>query len=294
MKKLLVIWIVLLQLPVSAQTFTEKISKQFSFEKKGEHNALVIANINGSIKISGYEGDQIIVELTRTIRGKTEARLEKGKAEIKLGVIDLADTIILYTDGLCSTFGKNANRKRQNMSNWSYEWNNQRNEDCKTQADHTFDYVVKVPYSLNVSVSTVNNGDVTIENTAGAMSASNINGSITLTGISKQSYAHTINGNVDITYKKNPDKPCRFYTHNGDINAWFQKGLSAELSFESFNGDLYTNVAQLESLPLLVEKKDTDRGIKFKIKGNRFRVGAGGPLLDFETFNGDVYLKEKI
>lgn len=294
MKKLIVIGMVMASLAASAQTFTEKITKQLSFEKKGEQNALIIANINGSVKVVGYEGSEVQVELTRTIRGKTEARLEKGKAEIKLGIIDLADTLILYTQGLCNQFGRQTGRNRNGFkSNWGYDWNSRNDDECKSPADHTFNYVVKVPYAIHVSVSTVNQGDVTIENAGGVVNVNNVNGAITLTGISKEATAHTINGNVDITYAKNPTSPCRFYTLNGDINAWVQKGLSAELNFDSFNGDFYTNLARLESMPLVVEKKNSDKGVKYKIKGNRFRAGAGGPLLDFETFNGDVYLKEK-
>ena len=109
---------------------------------------------------------------------------------------------------------------------------------------------------------------------------------------SKIDPTHTINGDVDITYTKNPVQPCKFYTLNGDINAWFQKGLAAELSFESFNGNFFTNVQKLESMPVEVEKKQTDNGMKYKVNGNRFKVGTGGVRLDFETFNGNVYLKE--
>jgi DUF4097 and DUF4098 domain-containing protein YvlB len=135
---------------------------------------------------------------------------------------------------------------------------------------------------------------VEVENLKGGIVANNVNGSIKLSNISREASASTINGNVDITYTRNPEKPCRFYTLNGDINAWFQKGLSANMSFESFNGELFTNVPQLESLPVVVEKKDTSKGTKFKVNGNRFKVGNGGVVLDFETFNGDVYVKEKI
>jgi hypothetical protein len=66
------------------------------------------------------------------------------------------------------------------------------------------------------------------------------------------------------------------------------------MSFESFNGELFTNVPQLESLPAEVERKETSVGTKYKVNGNRFKVGNGGVILDFETFNGDVYIKEKI
>ena len=295
MKTIIFIITILIQYTVSAQSFTEKITKELSFEKKGVDNALMISNINGNVKVTGYDGDKVMVEVTRTIKGKTPERLEKGKAQIKLGIIDRADTIILYTEGLCSRFGKSSKKNGDwgQRNGWGYQWND-KDDDCKELVDYTFDYVIKVPMSVNLLVSTVNQGDLEIENLRGSIMANNVNGSIKLSNISREATASTINGNVDITYTKNPEKACRFYTLNGDINAWFQKGLSANMSFESFNGELFTNVPRLESLPVAIEKKETEKGTKFKVNGNRFKVGDGGVVLDFETFNGDVYVKEKI
>ncbi|MBL7862467.1 MAG: hypothetical protein JNJ65_14975 [Cyclobacteriaceae bacterium] len=280
---------------VFSQSFTEKINKELMFEKKGVNNALLIANINGSVTVTGYDGEKIMVEVTRTIKAKTPERLENAKAHIRLGFLDRADTLIFYTEGLCSRFGKTSKKKGDwtHKNGWGYLWSEGK-DDCDEKADYSFDYVVRVPKSVNLLVSTVNQGDLKIENVAGGVVANNVNGSIELTGLSREASAHTINGDVDISYEKNPQKPCRFYTLNGDINAWFQKGLAAELSFESFNGELYTNVNGLESLPVQMEKESTKNGVKYKINGNRFKIGAGGVLLDFETFNGNVYLKEKI
>jgi hypothetical protein len=295
MKTIILLVTTLVQSSVFSQSFTEKITRELSFEKKGVDNALMIANINGSITVMGYDGDKVLVEVTRTINAKTQERLEKGKAQIKLGILDRADTIILYTEGICSRFGRTSKKKGDwtHCNGWGYQWSDQ-GDDCKELCDYSFNYVIKVPMSINLLVSTVNNGDVNIENLSGSIVANNVNGSIKLSGISREASASTINGNVDITYAKNPDKACRFYTLNGDINAWFQKGLAATMSFESFNGELFTNVPRLESLPVAIEKKETGKGIKFKVNGNRFKVGDGGVLLDFETFNGDVYVKEKI
>ncbi len=295
MKTLSFILSILLYHSAFAQSFTEKITKELSFEKKGVDNALMIANINGHVSVTGYDGDVILVEVTRTIKAKTDERLEKGKAQINLGILDRADTIILYTEGLCSRFGKNSKNggEWRQRNGWGYNWN-QQHDDCKELCDYSFDYVVKVPRSVNLLISTVNQGDLKVENVGGSIVAHNVNGSINLSGITREATAHTVNGDVDITYSKNPLKPCRFYTLNGDINAWFQKGLAADLTFESFNGELFTNVSHLESLPVVVEKKDTQKGIKYKVNGNRFKIGSGGVVLDFETFNGNVYLKEKI
>ncbi|MBL0741256.1 DUF4097 family beta strand repeat-containing protein [Chryseolinea lacunae] len=280
-------------LPLAAQTHTEKVVKELSFEKKNAANAVMIANINGSIKVVGYEGEKILVEVTKTINAKSAARLEKGKSEIQLGVVDLADSLILYVAGECGSFGKQDHKhNNHNNRNWGYSWNNNC-DNCRHDYDYKMDFVVKVPYSINLSVSTVNNGDVDVENVKGAVMANNVNGSIRLQNLIGEAEASTINGNVDVEYAKNPPQDCRFYTLNGDINAWFQKGLAANLSFESFNGSFYTNIEKLEPMPVTVEKKDSNKGIKYKVNDNRFKVGTGGANLDFETFNGDVYLKEK-
>ncbi len=68
-----------------AQRHSEKITKELTFEKKSEANALMISNINGDIKVEGYSGDKILVEVEKIIIGKTEARLEKGKARNSTG-----------------------------------------------------------------------------------------------------------------------------------------------------------------------------------------------------------------
>ncbi len=298
-KLTIIIYAFALQMCV-AQTFTDKITKEYSFEKKGAENALMIANINGDVKVTGYDGDKVIVEVTRTIRAKTNERLEQGKAELTLGSIDQADTLLFFVEGGCNEFGRNKRNKHNNdnwgsRGGWGYEWNNNgRGRDCNPPYDYTLDFLVKVPVSVNLMLSTINDGDVIVENTKGALKVENVNGSIKLSKISSEATATTVNGDVDIEYLSNPVKDCRFYSLNGDINAWFQKGLAANMSFESFNGDFFTNVDRLESLPVMVEKEQRSEGTKYKVKGNRFKIGNGGVFLDFETFNGDVYLKEKI
>jgi DUF4097 and DUF4098 domain-containing protein YvlB len=155
------------------------------------------------------------------------------------------------------------------------------------------DFVLKVPKGVFLSISTINEGNIDIAHVSGGVQASNINGSIKMTDLVSEASASTINGDVDIEYASNPKKDCRFYTLNGDINALFQKGLAANMSFESFNGDFFTNIEKLEPLPAQIEKRKDEKGMKFKVNDSRYKVGSGGAFLDFETFNGNVYLKEK-
>ncbi len=277
---------------VTAQTFSETINKELAFAKVGVENTVLVANINGDIHVVGYEGTKVIVEILKKITAKTQSRVEAGKQEIQLGVIDRADTLIFYMQGGCNVFGKQDWKARNfgTRNKWTYNWEG--NNDCDTKYDYKLDFTIKVPYSVNLVLSTINDGDISVENVNGVLKVENINGGIKLKNISREASATTINGNVDIEYSKNPDKPCRFYTLNGDINAWFQKGLTANMAFKSFNGEFYSNVKSLESLPASVEKEQADGETKYKVNGNRFKIGSGGALLDFETFNGNVYLKE--
>jgi len=229
---------------------------------------------------------------------KTAERLEKGKQQIQLGIMDLADTLVLFVEGA----GVNFQRKSTQRNDWykgsfGYDWccgNCNNGCDCRLDFDYKMDFVVRVPYNVHVIASTVNNGNISVSKTQGVVRANNVNGSIKLADLVREASASTVNGDVDIEYTTNPKKDCRFYSLNGDINAWFQKGLAANMSFESFNGDFYTNINNLENLPTHIEKETTGKGVKYKLNGNRYRIGQGGDaMLDFETFNGNVYMKER-
>jgi DUF4097 and DUF4098 domain-containing protein YvlB len=177
------------------------------------------------------------------------------------------------------------------MNGWGYDWRNcDRDQDI--DFDYRLDYTIHVPQNVNVVLSAVNDGDIQVSKVTGGIIANNVNGDIELGDLVQAIDAHTINGDVTVNYVRQPVKQSRFYTLNGNINANFPKGLAADVNFKSFNGEFYTNVAKLDNLPVTVEKEPTKKGTRYQVNGNRFRAGNGGVLLDFETFNGNVYLKE--
>lgn len=295
MKKLLIILIVMTCIATGySQQFNETIKKELTFEKKSDKNALMIANINGSIVVEGYDGDKVIVEVNKEIMAKTDGRLEQGKSEIQLGVLDLADTLILYVNGTCSEFGRNNQRYHRNErvgKGWNYNWSN-RSKDCNEEYRYLMNFKVKVPREINLAVSTINDGDISVEKVKGGVYADNINGNIKLTQISGATSVSSINGTIDLEYEQNPSLACRYYSLNGDINMHFKKGLGASVSFESFNGHFFTNVDNIEALPAELEKRPRKNGVEYKLNGSRYKLGSGGVKLDIETFNGDAILKE--
>ncbi|MBU6403017.1 MAG: hypothetical protein KGS61_22065, partial [Verrucomicrobia bacterium] len=69
----------------------------------------------------------------------------------------------------------------------------------------------------------------------------------------------------------------------------FRPGLSANILLKTFNGQVYSDFP-VSYLPPGKPMKQTKDG-KFIYKSNDFygvRVGAGGPELKFDAFNGDI------
>jgi DUF4097 and DUF4098 domain-containing protein YvlB len=289
MKNLIIMALATCMASAQAQTHQENIVKELTFESINANNTVIVENVFGNITVEGYNGNTIIVEVGKVINAETQARLEQGIKDIQLGVIDRGDTLILFTEGACHSFGKDKT-KNERTGGWGYQW------DCKTDCNMEFEYLmnfkIKIPSKSNMVATTVNNGDIVASKVGGAVFAQNVNGSVRLEDLTQSSYAHTINGDVTVSYTKHPQTACRFYTLNGNINANFPKGLAANVNFKSYNGEFYTNVNDLNNLPVKVEKQATGKGTKFSVSGNRFKAGGGGTLLDFETFNGNVYLKE--
>ncbi len=82
--------------PVAAQQFQEHISKTFTLSKGAALSTLAIYNINGPIKVEGYSGNDVVLEIDKTITAKNDSILHVGKEEFKVGFEQTADSIIAY------------------------------------------------------------------------------------------------------------------------------------------------------------------------------------------------------
>ena len=269
--------------PATAQEFKEHVSKEFTISKSAS-SALAIYNVNGFIKVEGYSGDKVIVEVDKSITAKTNQALELGKKEFKIQFDQQGDSIVAY---IAEPFDS---RPRRNRNRWNND--NDRDDDY----DFTLNFTVKVPNRMNLIVSTVNRGNVMVKDVEGSLKARNVNGAITLTNVRGTTDAHTINGNLDVNYVANPPENSSYYTLNGDINVSYPTNLSADLQFKTFQGKFFTDFPNTEVLPVQAVKitQKTGEGTVYKInKNTAIRIGSGGKTFKFETFNGSIYIKKQ-
>lgn len=266
--------------PAQDPKFTETIKKEFVVSPS---SVLAVYNIDGFIKVEGYDGNKVLIEVEKNISGKTNEIVEEGKQEFKLEFEQKADSLIAYT---IEPFDSRPNRNRD-------RWN--KNEYRKIQYRYNLNYTIKVPKSMNLVVSTINNGDIVITDVSGFMKVNNINGKITVKNAQKANEIRTINGDVNINYTALPPENAQYYTLNGNLNIVYPTNFSADCEFKTFQGDFYTDFEDVEKLPARVTKtvSETDKGTTHKLsKGSIIRIGSGGKNLKFETFNGNIYIKK--
>lgn len=264
--------------------FKEHLTKEFTVSKDGSDGILFIYNISGFIKVEGYDGSKVLLEMDKNISAGDDKNLEIGKKEFRLGFDQRNDTVMAY---IADPFDSRPHRS------WKYS-DTRRDRDI--EYDYNVDFTVKVPFGMNLNISTVNNGIVTVNNVSGKLHVSNVNEAITIKNAKSETYAHTVNGDVSVTYLTNPAAESSYYTINGTIRVSYQPGFSADLQFKSMNGEFFTDFPDAALLPATVDKVQEKKGngATYKLNsGTSVRIGKGGKKFRFETLNGNVYIKKQ-
>ena len=251
---------------------------------KYEHiNSVVLANINGNVNVEGTKSNRF------NLQGTVDSE-SVDKKEYKVEHLTVNDTLIIYIKTPCSSLQLQPEDGFFKAS-WSiYHWEDTKS--CKNQMDYKVDLQLTIPNSKNLSVSTINEGDLVVNNFEGNLWAKNINGSIALKDVRYVHEARTINGDVTIHFNGSPEVEGSYYTLNGDIESFYPKNVGLDITFKSFNGDFFTDNDNLKTLPSTVENSSTGKGFKIKIsEHSKMRIGNGGPLQRYETFNGDAIIR---
>lgn len=258
----------------------EKITKSFSTEDGIKK--VIISNINGNVSTQGTKGDKITITGSKVNWGKS--------ADVSFEFEQKGDILIAYVKTPCNYL--DLDNLLNEKESWKFfNWKN--NCDWEDGMSYEIDITLLVPEDMEIYLSTINNGDIDVNDINGVLTATNVNGAIHLENVKKVKRAKTVNGDVDINFSALPSIPGNFYTLNGDINANFPKNLSADMTFKSFNGDFFTNIEEVEMMPAQIKKLKHKKGTKYKNEGSVIKVGKGGVKLDFETFNGDAIVKVK-
>ncbi len=241
-------------------------------------------NVNllfGAIKISAYEGKDIIIDAVPSGGEKKPASVNENRTTVTKKD-DLSAGMKKISDGqrLSITAEEKGNKVSVNMEQWS----------------RTKDLIIKIPQgSSSVKLSTINGGDIVAENLSGELEISNVNGSIYLNGITGSGVVNTINGNVKVVFKSiNSSAPMAFTTLNGDVDVTFPATLKTDVKLKSDHGEIYTDFdIVIDKNQPKVNKSNAPGTYKVSIDQWIYgKISGGGPEVMMKNMHGNIYIRK--
>jgi DUF4097 and DUF4098 domain-containing protein YvlB len=235
---------------------------------------LKVGIINGSITVKGISGKEAVV---KGVKRKTKSYYSGRKTS------------------------KNDTKGLKRISNNSLEFSVKEYDNTvrvESSPKGTTDFEIEIPANFSLKLSTINKGEILVENVNGVIDVSNLNGKITLKDISGALSADALNKDIIVNFiKVTPNTPMAFSSLNGDIDITFPKDIKADIKVKSDRGEIFTDF-ELKAKPskAKVTRGDVKRGNAFNVKVEKWIVGSingGGAEILFKNFNGDVIIRAK-
>ncbi len=212
-----------------------------------------VFEVSGSITVQAAPGNE--VSLLASAKGDLD--VQKGKENDGLFTTEVVDGELRI------------GRREEKRDGWKigFIWGDD---------DVEIDYVLKVPPTVDLDVSTVN-GRIATSGTEGETEASTVNGSIDIeTAGAKELAATTVNGRVKAKFTRT-FQGARFKTVNGGVEATLPQDASFTVNLSQVNGDFEA------SFPLSIHSNPGSRRVSGEVNGGQHE-------LKIVTVNGDVEL----
>lgn len=252
-------------------------SRRLQFSGAGART-LDVRTLNGSIRVTGDGGSDVRFEAVTRVEADDDAAARAGLQDVKIEAEERGATVaITVRDDGQNSCGEQEWRRGP-------AWWDRRRYSASTELTLT------VPRDVRVRLCTVNGDTLAVTGVTGDFDVSNVNGKVVMSGMAGSGSATTVNGGIEASFTRSPRAESRFKTVNGTIAATFPRDFAADLQLKTFNGGLFT---EFDTTALPVEPERAERSGRpryvYRQRGfTKVRVGAGGPLLTFDTLNGDV------
>jgi len=235
----------------------------------GEPGVLTIDHIKGSIKVTGYDGDAVIINASiRQKEGKEPDDEYDGDLKriapiiIQLSAQEKNNEIIVNT-------------------------NSHKN---------TIDLNISVPHIFTLKLKTYHNGDIVVRNVTGEMEISNINGDVILKDINGSAVVNTLDGDITIQFSEIfPDLPMAFTSIEGKIDVTFPQNVKVLVKMKSDNGEIFSDFNfEMVKRETNVDKSNQTGLFKVSLEDwVRGKINGGGPELLFKTLEGNIYIRKQ-
>ncbi len=269
---------------------SSQIEKTLTFDRSRDR-VLEIDNFFGGIIVTGTDSDSIKLKAVKTIFGKTKARIQQAKEEVKLDITSKNGVVRIYVDV--------PYRDKHNDRGWEKKYG----------YVVEYDFEIQVPRKTAVKLETASNGDIRVSNIVGRCEIGHANGQVAVTqltgdfdihtangkivmdGIDGSGKARTANGKVDVRFTRNPKSDCTFHTVNGRVIVKFQPKLAADFYLKTFQGKILSDFPfSYKKLPAAEGKRKNGRFVYKSDDAQAIRIGDGGPVIRMDTLNGNLII----
>lgn len=242
-----------------------------AFSDPARPKTLHVTLTDGSITVKGYDGKNAIIEAlsesSRPHRAERRARAD-GLHRIDAGMTGL---VVEESDNVI-TVG--------------------------TRSPGSHGITIQVPFDTSLKLHSVNGHEINVDHITGDVEIDTTNGSAIATHISGAAVVHAQNGKVLVTFDKiASDKPMSFSSMNGSIDVTLPSDARARVRLKTDNGAAYTDfdiTLDPSSRKPAVQDNTSGRG-KYRIEFDRSMYGTingGGPEFQFQTFNGNIFIRK--
>lgn len=225
--------------------------EQFTFELDSG-GRFSIENVNGSIKITGGTGSQLLI----TAYKKADNREALDEIDI---IIDARSDRVSVDTKLPKSGG----------------WFGGSNQGAEVN------YEISIPATANLDGISSVNGGIDIRGVFGNIDAETVNGGIDIDDLSADAQLETVNGSVDARIASlTGDQRVEAETVNGRVNLYLPANADATVTADTVNGSINADDFGLEA----------DKGlIGRSLRGT---IGDGSARLSADTVNGGVRIRK--
>jgi hypothetical protein len=236
---------------------------------------VVIKNVLGFIKVSGYSGSEVSLSIHRAAMARSPEKLEEAERDVQLRIEHDSNSVGVYLDAPYTC--------RDGINYRGEEYYGYRVQ---------YDFVLRVPFRTTLVLETINR--IEVDNVHGDYDVRAVEGEVSMEEVSGSGYAHSVAGDLQIIFAGNPKGDCSFGSVSGDLNLSFKEALSADFRIKTLSGEIFTDfpTEQLGPRPAASRR---EKGM-FVYKGDRavgVRVGSGGPEIELETISGDILIAKR-
>jgi Putative adhesin len=256
---------------------------------------LEVGLVTGSIKIIGYAGKGVVIDAVA---------VDKNDGNDRRDDRNRLNNLSTKTNHTINGKGKSSmdvtGMKKISTSDGFELTAKEKNNTIQVGVDKvnmTINLTIKVPQKTSLKVSTINDGDISVENVHGNLEISNINGSIKMKNIGGSVIANTINEDIIVNFTEvTPNTPMAFTTLNGNVDITFPQTLKANVKLKTDEGDILSDfdIDIDKTASKINYSSDKEKGL-YKIKKEDWTLGkinGGGAEIMMKTMNGDVIIRK--